>query len=423
MVPSTTVGRPRAWIVPVVLLLSVAVLGDEIELVSGKRHQGELVKETAERITFKVHRGGGSATMTFPVEKVRAITVAGQRRELVGAGAAPAAGGTMRSRAEVEALIAGAGSTPPDWWDSTPLEYPKTLDLTWTKPTGPWNPQRNLGQYLFSVIDANPNKGPSGARLLHHTLTVNKDRPDKLKQSMLQLGHVYVDVLEDYARGAFWLRKAEGMGGSLQLNWQVKLALCYWKLGSKQMAAEVLSRHRVVNPAVIKLWSDMGELQKAVSLAEVLARRYPDLGSLAAADAYRLHGRYREAEAHYQQVLSLNQGSGALKRNKERARANLQALKAFEALDLTRVPDGTYRSSSRGYKGSITVGVTVRNSRIESVDIASHQENRALSALVAVPARIVEKQGVKGVDAVTGATITSEAVLNATAEALAAAMK
>ncbi len=406
-----------------VLLLSVAVLGDEIELVSGKRYQGEVVKETAERITFKVYRGGGSATMTFLVEKVRAITVAGQRREFVGRGSAAGAGGTMRSRAEVEALIAEAGSTPPDWWDSTPLEYPKTLDLTWTKPTGPWNPQRNLGQYLFSVIDANPNKGPSGARLLHHTLTVNKDRPDKLKQSMLQLGHVYVDVLEDYARGAFWLRKAEGMGGGLQLNWRVKLALCYWKLGSKQMAVEVLSRRRVVNPGVIKLWSDMGELQKAVSLAKVLARRYPDLGSLAAADAYRLHGRYREAEACYQKVLSLNQGSGALKRNKERARANLQALKAFEALDLTRVPDGTYRSKCMGFRGEITVEVTVKDARIESVKIADHREDRALSAFVAIPRRIVEKQGLNDVDAVSGATVTAHAVLNATAKALAAAMK
>ena len=39
------------------------------------------------------------------------------------------------------------------------------------------------------------------------------------------------------------------------------------------------------------------------------------------------------------------------------------------------------------------------------------------------PAQIVEKQVVRGVDAVTGATITSEAIINATAKALSVAMR
>ena len=36
-----------------------------------------------------------------------------------------------RTKSEVDALIAQAGSTSPDWWNSVELEYPETLDLSW----------------------------------------------------------------------------------------------------------------------------------------------------------------------------------------------------------------------------------------------------------------------------------------------------
>jgi len=36
-----------------------------------------------------------------------------------------------RSRAEVEALIAQAGTTPPEWWPKVEVKHPPTLNLTW----------------------------------------------------------------------------------------------------------------------------------------------------------------------------------------------------------------------------------------------------------------------------------------------------
>ncbi len=56
--------------------------------------------------------------------------------------------GADQSRAEVEALIKKIGSTPPDWFQSTPLNYPKTLDLSWRDNPGPWDPSRNVGQFI-----------------------------------------------------------------------------------------------------------------------------------------------------------------------------------------------------------------------------------------------------------------------------------
>ncbi|MDB5338350.1 MAG: FMN-binding domain protein, partial [Planctomycetaceae bacterium] len=49
------------------------------------------------------------------------------------------ANGKVRTKAEIEALITKEGKTPPDWFDATPLDYPKSLNLDWPKVTGGWN--------------------------------------------------------------------------------------------------------------------------------------------------------------------------------------------------------------------------------------------------------------------------------------------
>ena len=85
---------------------------------------------------------------------------------------------------------------------------------------------------------------------------------------------------------------------------------------------------------------------------------------------------------------------------------------------LRRVPDGTYQASSPGYAGDVRIAVTVAGGRIQSVKVVHHQEKQFYSSLTETPQRIIEKQGVKGVDATSGATVTSEAIINATAKAL-----
>jgi uncharacterized protein with FMN-binding domain len=95
----------------------------------------------------------------------------------------------------------------------------------------------------------------------------------------------------------------------------------------------------------------------------------------------------------------------------------------FDTLDVNRVPDGNYAASSLGYEAQVQISVVVRNRRIESVAVTQHREKQFYSSITDTPRKIVEKQGVKGVDATSGATITSEAIINATAKALSAAMK
>ena len=50
----------------------------------------------------------------------------------------------------------------------------------------------------------------------------------------------------------------------------MKLAECYWRLGNKQMALDLLNR-RTIYLSSIKLLADMGETQRALQLAEAAA--------------------------------------------------------------------------------------------------------------------------------------------------------
>ncbi|MDP6504781.1 MAG: FMN-binding protein, partial [Planctomycetota bacterium] len=106
-----------------------------------------------------------------------------------------------------------------------------------------------------------------------------------------------------------------------------------------------------------------------------------------------------------------------------RAQASLQAIKLFETLDIAKVSDGTYRSSSIGYAGQVSIEVVVSNAKITKARVTQHREKQYYSSVVDTPRRIIAKNSVKGVDATTAATLTSEAIINATAKALSQGMK
>ncbi|MDB5389682.1 MAG: hypothetical protein JWM11_5328, partial [Planctomycetaceae bacterium] len=324
-----------------------------------------------------------------------------------------------RTKDEIDALITKVGKAPPPWFDSTPLEYPKTLKLDWPKEPGGWNNQVNVGQYVWDVINPNPSKWKEGVRLMHHVLKVNSKNQEVAKRACGTLGHLYGDCLEDYARAAFWWRVA----GGEDLN----LAHCYWKLGNKSMAVAILKKYTTDDTRhgmVIRLWAEMGETDIALKMTEKQIRGgASDVGYLLAGDINRLIGNYSAALQSYQKVLEDKTGSRDLPKNQNRARSSMEAIKVFDSLDLSRVPDGKYRDKALGYEADIEVEVAVKGSKIESVQVTQHREKQYYSAFTDTTRQIIEKQGVKGVDATSRATITSEAIINATAKALARGIK
>ncbi|RPH51082.1 MAG: FMN-binding protein [Planctomycetota bacterium] len=321
-----------------------------------------------------------------------------------------------KSKAEVLAFIKKTGSTPPDWFAATPLNYPKTLDLSWSPPPqgSPWDPGKNVGQFIWTSINENEARWKEGIKFLHHMLTVNKDKPATVKQVMNALGNMYHDLHQDWARAAFW-RQMAGEADSLEL------AHSYFKLGSKDMAVEILNRYGQDNTrhaSVVRLWAEIGEPAKALQLAEQMAGSIPDAGNLAAGDVCRANGRYAEALVYYQKAAAASGGSRDIDQNKKRAQASLDAIKSVELLDLKKVPDGKYKADSFGYSGQVEVEVSVAAGKITDIRVSRHTEKQYYSSISETCANLIKKQGAKGVDATSGATITSEAIINATVKAL-----
>jgi uncharacterized protein with FMN-binding domain len=407
-----------------------ALAADVIEFSDGQTLEGRITDRDGQTVTITMTVGGREYSRKFPLEKVRAITRDGEREKVGATADTPSAdpdSGTTRSREEVLELIESQGRSTPDWWDTVSLNYPRSLDLNWSfPPRGVWNNQRYMGQYVWDVINPNPTKWREGVVLMHHLLRVNQDRSEVRQRVMIELGRMYHDLLADYARAAFWWQNAgldEPQEASLN---GVHLAECYAKLGSKELAIELMKK-LPGHFAMIKAWADMGEFDRALRMAEANASgAYADIAYIYAGDACRVAGRYDKALEYYEKLLALprsGRGSRRIQINQARARDNAEAIRLFELLDLGRVPDGTYRASSVGYKGDLFIEVTVQAGRIASVEVTRHQEKQFYSAMTDVPEKIVARQGVKGVDATSGATITSEAIINATAKALAEAMQ
>ena len=80
---------------------------------------------------------------------------------------------------------------------------------------------------------------------------------------------------------------------------------------------------------------------------------------------------------------------------------------------------GTYEATTTGHNAPITLAVTVTDSAIEKIDVTVENETIGVGkvALATMTERIVENQSL-AVDTLTGATVTSYAVIRATTDAL-----
>ena len=100
--------------------------------------------------------------------------------------------------------------------------------------------------------------------------------------------------------------------------------------------------------------------------------------------------------------------------------ATEEAAPAAEAGALT---DGEYTASGKGIGGEVPVTVTIQNGGIASVTVGDNSETQGIGskAIEQLPEAIVAANGTEGVDAVSGATVTSKAIFTAVEDCLAQA--
>ena len=94
-----------------------------------------------------------------------------------------------------------------------------------------------------------------------------------------------------------------------------------------------------------------------------------------------------------------------------------QAAPAAEAAALT---DGEYTAEGKGIGGKVPVTVTVKDGKIAEVTVGENSETQGIGskAIEQLPAKIVEAGGTEGVDAVSGASVTSKAIFTAVEDCL-----
>ncbi len=403
-----------------------AMAEDEVEFLSGAKVRGTIkeIRKEKKEFNFEVQISGRTMLRTYPFSKVHTVTMGGKKYVLTepGISGTPAKGGAnaIRSEAEIIRLIEKAGQTPPDWFDGTPLEFPKTLDLSWPlKPPGEgWNNQVNMGQYIWDIINPNPDRWKSGIRLVHHMMSLHQSKRKLLQRDMATLGGMYFNLLQDYPRAAYWLRQARLSSTDGQ---RIMLAECYWRMGSKKMANEILAAKRLPMSA-IKLLGDMGQTDRALQLADAFVRsgRNVHEAYLLAGDACRQAGMHNKAIKYYEKVLAAKGARNENYRKRFLGRANdsIIALNLITKLDLSKVRDATYSGTAQGYNGTIQVEVKVAGGHIADVRVIKHKEKQFYAALTDTIDQILKKQSVEGIDATSRATITSQAIVNATAKAL-----
>ena len=298
------------WVVMVLGCLAQPVTvraQDSVEFLNGSTVEGKIlqIRKDEKEFDFETKIGTQTFTRTYPFSKVHAVNMKGKRYELTPKAAISSGDSVKRSKAEVKAVIAAAGETPPDWFDATPLKYPDTLDLSWPlkPPTKGWHSHKNMGQYIWSVVNENPSHWHKGIKLVHHCITLHKDNPTLLARDMKSLGSLYFNLLRDYPRAAFWYEKSKvpvtRMNG-------IRLAECYWRLGNRKMALDMM-RGKTLPIAAIKLLGDMDELTKALKVTKSYSktnRKYHAF--LLAGDALRRVGKLDQAIKYYQRVLDTN---------------------------------------------------------------------------------------------------------------------
>ena len=82
--------------------------------------------------------------------------------------------------------------------------------------------------------------------------------------------------------------------------------------------------------------------------------------------------------------------------------------------------DGEYTAEGKGIGGKVPVTVEVKDGKVATVTVGGNSETQGIGskAIEQLPAKIVEAGGTEGVDAVSGATVTSKAIFSAVDEIL-----
>ena len=276
---------------------------------------------------------------------------------------------------------------PPDWITVTPIAWDTNK---------PWKDARLEIRRLLALEDASVRQGVKLTWLYAQKGDIGDGH--ELPMYLFLSGHYDWATLE-YPKH---LKKVAGTGATHAYRCY---ASCLAHFGEYTQALHVLDE--AMNDLPAKPW----RIANTANLHDQYGDLYAKMGDLA------------KARQHYAEAIRLYPtsdqpyGRHLLPRYVAKVRTKLDLLD-LQSLATARLRDGAYTGKALGYsdKKDLEVTVTIRAGKIADVNV-KHEEKIDLNATRIVPRRIVEKQSVQ-VDGVTGATVTSQAIVEGAFKAL-----
>jgi len=311
--------------------------------------------------------------------------------------------------------LAREGASAPPWWDEAAARFPVGTDpadlegrigFVEAAYAEKGRPRRAIRLYQEIADEIAPGAVPDAA--------VGSSRLRSWLRVCHEIAHLYDGALQDDARALGWaLRCASAPLANREEERQNRIA---------------------AGLAAARTVEGLGRPRAALGLYRLLARDLlldPDpYGTLLLpqifvhlADGELAAGRTAEAEAAYRAAdaaaerLPATTPSNFLAPGSV-ARAALRRL-ATQGLAFSRVADGSYQGQAYGYNAPVGVRLTFEGGRCTELHVTDLGDKRPLDAYRVLPERILETQSLE-VDAVTGATVTSRAIVSAATEAVAA---
>ncbi|XZL28813.1 FMN-binding protein [Clostridium perfringens] len=107
-----------------------------------------------------------------------------------------------------------------------------------------------------------------------------------------------------------------------------------------------------------------------------------------------------------------------LTENNDKNKDDIDSKKELDNINLNGIKDGTYLGTSKGYGGDIKVKVTIENGKIKNIEVVSHSETPNYYENGKQIIDSIIKENSINVDAISGATLTSNGIKNAVKDAL-----
>lgn len=276
---------------------------------------------------------------------------------------------------------------PPDWMAATPIAWDTNR---------PWKDARLEIRRLLALDEASVRQGVKLTWLYAQKGDIGDGH--ELPMYLFMSGHYAWAALE-YPKH---LKKVRGTGAT-------HAYLCY---------AACLAHFKEYAPALRVLEEAQDDLPAPPWRIASLANIHNHYG-----DLFAKMGEPAKAREHYAEAMRLYPtsdqpyGRHLLPRSVAKVKTKLDLL-TMQSLAATRLRDGVYTGRALGYsdKQDLEVTVTIRAGRISDVQV-KHEEKIELNATRIIPQRILEKQSVQ-VDGVTGATVTSQAIVEGAFQAV-----